>query len=66
MIFLLQREMPGSTAGISWWVASHYKFTSLEPFSEEIPIQDADDSSYRDSNQIRGLVCHDRSKRSSR
>lgn len=40
------------------FIASHYRSSSAEPFSEEIQVQDAGDFSYCEPHQ----ACHDRSK----
>ncbi len=41
--------------------ASYFRYSSAELLGEEVQIQDRDQTD-RDSNQVRGLVCHDRSK----
>ncbi len=46
-----------------WTVASHFRSASVEPLSQQTEVQDADTQAGRVSNQVRGLVCHDRSKR---
>ncbi|XP_026111570.1 uncharacterized protein LOC113088631 [Carassius auratus] len=46
-----------------WRAASHFRSSSVESYSSEIKIQDADTQTDRDSNQIRGLVRHNRPKR---
>ncbi len=43
-------------------VVANFSSAALESFFQEIQVQDAHDSYHRDSEQIRGLVCHDRSK----
>ncbi len=45
-----------------WGVASNFGSAALESFSQEIQVQDAHYSYHRESDQIRGLVCHDRSE----
>ncbi len=44
-----------------WRVASHFRSASVEPLSQQTGVQDAQTG--RVSDQVRGLVCHDRSKR---
>ncbi|KAL0148119.1 hypothetical protein M9458_056589 [Cirrhinus mrigala] len=46
-----------------WGPASHFRFASSEPLSQETEVQDAHHQASRVSDQVRGLVCHDRSKR---
>ncbi len=45
-----------------WGVASNFGSAALESFSQEIQVQDAHYSYHRESDRIRGLVCHDRSE----
>ncbi len=44
-----------------WRVVSHFRSASVEPFSQQTEVQDAQTG--HSSDQVRGLVCHDRSKR---
>ncbi len=44
-------------------VASDFISASAEPLSHATEVQDADTQTGRVSDQVRGLVCHDRSKR---
>ncbi len=46
-----------------WRFASHFRFAATEPFSQQTEVQDAHNQTGRDSNQVRGLVCFDRSRR---
>lgn len=45
-----------------WRFTSQYRSSSAQKFSEEIQVQDPDDTSYLETHQIRGLVCHEHSK----
>ncbi len=44
-------------------VASHFRSASVESLSHATEVQDAHTQTGRVSDQVRGLVCHDRSKR---
>ena len=57
---VLQPVLHSSQEG--WGVASNNRSQALESFSEEIQVQDAHNSSHRESDPVRGLVRHDRSK----
>ncbi len=57
---VLQPVLRSSKEG--WGVASNFRSATLESFSQEIQVQDAHYSYHHESDQIRGLVCHDRSK----
>lgn len=35
-----------------------YRSSSAKPYSEDAQVQNAYDSTYRDSNQVKRLVCH--------
>ncbi len=56
---VLQLVLHSSREG--WRVASHFRSASVEPFSQQTEVQDAQTG--RVSDQVRGLVCHDRSNR---
>ncbi|KAI2658972.1 ORF V: Enzymatic polyprotein [Labeo rohita] len=45
-----------------WGPASHFRSPPPEPLSHAAEVQDADCKTGRVTNQVRGLVCHDRSK----
>ncbi len=46
-----------------WRVASDHRSASTEPLSQSAEVQDAHAEASCVTNQVRGLVCHDRSKR---
>ncbi|KAI2662472.1 Retrovirus-related Pol polyprotein from transposon 17.6 [Labeo rohita] len=46
-----------------WGPASHFRSETTESFSYEVEVQNADYQSSGVTNQVRGLVCDDRSKR---
>ncbi len=46
-----------------WRVASHFRSASVEPLSHATEVQDAHTQTGCVSDQVRGMVCHDRSKR---
>ncbi len=56
---VLQLVLYSSLEG--WRVASHFRSASVEPLSQQTEVQDAQTGHV--SDQVRGLVCHDRSKR---
>ncbi len=58
---VLQPVLHSSKEG--WRVASHFRSASVEPLSQQTEVQDAYTQAGRVSNQVRGLVCRDRSKR---
>ncbi len=60
-VWVLQPVLHSSKEG--WRVASHFRSASVEPLSQQTEVQDADTQTGRVSDQVRGLVCHDRSKR---
>ncbi len=45
-----------------WGVASDHRSASIEPRYQTVSVQDAHYQTDRVSNQVRGLVCHDRSQ----
>ncbi len=57
----LQPVLHSSKEG--WMVASHFRSASDEPLSHATEVQDVHYQTSRVSDQVRGLVCHDRSKR---
>ncbi len=57
---VLQLVLHSSKEG--WRVASHFRSASVEPLSQQTEVQDADTQVGRVSNQVRGLVCRNRSK----
>ncbi len=57
---VLQPVLHSSQEG--WRVASHFRSASVEPLSQQTEVQDAHTQTGRVSNQVQGLVCHDRSK----
>ncbi len=65
---LLSTESPGSTAGTSLFqrrmgATSNFRSAATEPLSQAPEVQNAYCKTGRVSDQIRGLVRHDRSKR---
>ncbi len=58
---VLQPVLHSSKEG--WRVASHFRSAAVEPLSRQTEVQDAYTQAGRVSNQVRGLVCRDRSKR---
>ncbi len=46
-----------------WGVASDFRSAAIEPLSHASEVQNAHCQTGRVSDQVRGLVCHDRSKR---
>lgn len=56
---VLQLALHSSKEG--WEIAS-YQSMSVKPYFEEIRVQNVEDSTYRDSNQGRGLVYHNRGR----
>ncbi len=58
---VLQPVLHSSKEG--WRVASHFRSAAVEPLSQQTEVQDAYSQAGRVSNQVRGLVCRDRSKR---
>ncbi len=46
-----------------WRVASNHRSASTEPLSQSAEVQDAHAEASCVTNQVQGLVCHDRSKR---
>ncbi len=56
----LQLVLHSSKEG--WMVASHFRSASDEPLSHATEVQDVHYQTSRVSDQVRGLVCHDRSK----
>lgn len=58
---VLQPVLYSSKEG--WGVKANFGSQGVEPVSEKVQIQNVDHSNNRESNQIRGLVCHDRSER---
>ncbi len=60
-IRVLQPVFHSSQEG--WRVASDHRSASTEPLSQSAEVQDAHAEVSRVTNQVRGLVCHDRSKR---
>ncbi len=60
-IRVLQPVFHSSQEG--WRVASDHRSASTEPLSQSAEVQDAHAEASRVTNQVRGLVCHDRSKR---
>ncbi len=59
--FIVQPVPHSSKEG--WRVASHSRFASIEPLSLQTEVQDDHTQTGRVSDQVRGLVCHDRSRR---
>ncbi len=57
---VLQPVLHSSKEG--WGVASDFKSVSAEPLSHATEVQDADTQTGHVSDQVRRLVCHDRSK----
>ncbi len=60
-IRVLQPVFHSSQEG--WRVASDHRSASTEPLSQSAEVQDAHAKASCVTNQVRGLVCHDRSKR---
>ncbi len=60
-IRILQLVFHSSQEG--WRVASDHRSASTEPLSQSAEVQDAHAEASRVTNQVQGLVCHDRSKR---
>ncbi len=60
-VWVLQPVLHSSKEG--WRVASHFRSAAVEPLSQQTEVQDAYSQAGRVSNQVRGLVCRDRSKR---
>ncbi len=60
-IRVLQPVFHSSQEG--WQVASDHRSASTEPLSQSAEVQDAHAEASCVTNQVRGLVCHDRSKR---
>ncbi len=58
---VLQPVLHSSKEG--WRVASHFRSASIEPLRHETEVQYSYTQTHRVSDQVRGLVCHDRSKR---
>ncbi len=59
--WVLQPVLHSSKEG--WKVASYFRSASVELLSPATEVQDAHYQTGRVSDQVRGLVCHDRSKR---
>ncbi len=57
---VLQPVLHSSKEG--WRVASYFRSRSVEPLSHATEVQDAHHQAGHVSDQVRGLVCHDRSK----
>ncbi len=60
-IRVLQPVFHSSQKG--WRVASDHRSASTEPLSQSAEVQDAHAKASCVTNQVQGLVCHDRSKR---
>ncbi len=60
-IRVLQPVFHSSQEG--WRVAFDHRSASTEPLSQSAEVQDAHAEASRVTNQVRGLVCHNRSKR---
>ncbi len=60
-IRVLQPVFHSSQEG--WRVASDHRSASTEPLSQSAEVQDAHAEASCVTNQVQGLVCHDRSKR---
>ncbi len=60
-IWVLQPVLHCSEEG--WWVVSDFRSASVESLSHATEVQDAHYQTGRVSDQVRGLVRHDRSKR---
>ncbi len=60
-IRVLQPVFHSSQEG--WQVASDHRSASTEPLSQSAEVQDAHAEASCVTNQVQGLVCHDRSKR---
>ncbi len=60
-IRILQPVFHSSQKG--WRVASDHRSASTEPLSQSAEVQDAHAKASCVTNQVQGLVCHDRSKR---
>ncbi len=58
---ILQPVLHSSKEG--WRTASYFRSASTEPLSHATEVQDAHTQAGCVSDQVRGLVCHDRSKR---
>ncbi len=54
------------SSGEGWRVASDFRSALIEPLIYATKVQDAYSHTGRVSDQVRGLVCHDRSKRLNR
>ncbi len=59
-VWVLQPVLHSPKEG--WGVASDFRSASAEPLSHATEVQDADTQTGRVSDQVQGLVCHDRSK----
>ncbi len=60
-VWVLQPILYCSEKG--WRVASHFRSASVEPLSRATEVQDAHTQISGVSDQVRGLVCHNQSKK---